>query len=113
MLKDPTITCVGDDGETTFSYYVLCRPDLASEHVGWVLIVGGPRPLAPQYVTPSEIIGDLHSMKVEDEGILYLVRVGTEDMLTQLRSRSDAGDASTATAARIAGRARARSPAAG
>lgn len=101
MPRNPIITCVGDDGETTFRYYVLCDAAVASEDVGWVLIVDGPTPLRPQYVSPTEIVGDLQSMLLDDDGIQYLVRVGTEDMLAQLRSRSDAGDASSATAARI------------
>lgn len=101
MLKDPTITCVGDDGETTFEYYVLCGPDVASERVGWVLIVDGPQPLEPQYVTPTEIAGDLESMGVNDGGMHYFVRLGTEDMLTHLRSRVDADEASSATTRRI------------
>ncbi len=102
MERTPTITCVGDDEQTTFKFYVLCDPDLSSEHIGWVLVVDGPDPLYPQYVTPTEVTGDLRSMGIEDDGIHYLVRAGTEDMLKQLRSRSDAGQANSATAARIA-----------
>src|SRR5688572_11511232 len=42
-------------------------------------------------------------MGVNDEGMHYVVRLGTEDMLTQLRARVDAGDASSATTRRITG----------
>jgi len=95
------ITCLGDDGETMFKYYVLCGADVASEHVGWVLIVDGPNPLDPQYVTPTEIAGDLRSMGITDEGMHDFVRIGTEDMLKQLRARPDAGETASTTAARI------------
>jgi len=98
----PTITAVGDDGETTFKYYALYAADVPSEQVGWVLIVGGPSARDPQYVTPTEIAGDLLSMGIQDEWMHYLLRSTTEDILTQLGSRPDASDASSATAARIA-----------
>lgn len=96
------ITCVGHDGETTLEYYVLCGEGVASEHVGWVLIAGGPNPLEPQYVTPTEIAGDLRSTQITDEGMHYFVRIGTEDMLKHLRARPDAHEPSSATPARIA-----------
>lgn len=102
MLGRPMITCVGQDGETTLEYYVLCGDGVASEHVGWVLIVGGPNPLEPQYVTPTEIASDLRSMEITDEGMHYFVRVGTEEMLNDLRARPDVNEPPSDTAARIA-----------
>lgn len=102
VLGKPMITCVGHDGETTLEYYVLRGDGVASEHVGWVLIVGGPNPLEPQYVTPTEIADDLRSMHITDEGVRFFVRVGTEDILKDLRGRPNAGEPSSSTAARIA-----------
>ena len=61
-----------------------------------------PCPLDPQYVAPNEVTGDLRSMGIEDDAIHYLVRARTEDILKQLRSRSDAGEVNSATAACIA-----------
>lgn len=101
MLRDPMITCVDDDEQTVFEYDVLYGPEVASEHVGWILIVEGPAPIEPQYVTPAEFVGDLHSMGIDDDGMHYMVRIGTEVMLKQLRSRPDASDASSAAARMI------------
>jgi hypothetical protein len=47
------------------------------------------------------MLGDLQSMGIDEEEASCLVRLGAETMLTELRSRPDAGEASSATAARI------------
>lgn len=101
MERNPTITCHGQDGVTVFEYYALRDAGVPSEHVGWVLIVEGPTPVGPTALTPAELIGDLHSMQIEDDGTHHLIRACTEEMLAELRSRPDAGDASSTTAGRI------------
>lgn len=47
------------------------------------------------------MLGDLQTMGTDEGAASCLVRLGTETMLTELRSRPDAGEASRATAARI------------
>lgn len=101
MERNPTITCRSQDGVTVFEYYALRDAGVPSEHVGWVLIVDGPTPVGPAALTAAELIGDLHSMQIDDDGIHDLIRACTEEMLAELRSRPDAGDASSTTATRI------------
>lgn len=99
MEREPTITCIGDDGVTVMKYFLVCDPHLRSEDIGWVLVVEGPEPLEPQYVTPTEVVGDLRSMGLsEDDIMVFLLRSGTEEMLEQLHARPDAREASSATA---------------
>jgi hypothetical protein len=65
-MKRHVVTCEGDDGQTTFRYHAICDADVPSDEVGWVLVIDGPQALAPQYVTPGEIVGDLRSMGIDD-----------------------------------------------
>ena len=96
MKRKPIITCLGDDGVTTFRYFALCETGLHTNDIGWVLAVEGPEPLDPQRLTPTEVADDLRSMGLGDDDVLFtLLRMSIEEMVGQL-------EASGAPAAHVA-----------
>lgn len=100
-MIQPTITAVGEDKETIFKYYAYYGEHVPTHHVGWILVVDGPTPLPAQRVSAAEVAGDLLSMKIDDDGMHYLLRTTTETMLEDLKTRTQSQDPADAGVRRI------------
>ncbi len=91
MTEDHEIIVQGNDGSILTYHAYVDEQDPAGQ-TGWFLVIeGGSHAVAPQWVTPEEVVGDLDSM--EEKTTRESVQALTEGMIDTLEQRAAALEA--------------------
>jgi len=79
----PRIQVIGKDG-SHFRYFACSGSDISPGETGWVLMLTNTVPeVSPQAITVADVLGDLHSMQMDEAGI-ELLRLITLEMIEAL-----------------------------